>query len=171
MTFLSTYYSSPSPSASRFSCTTHAIPAPSTLTANWNYAIATNTCRPTACTEHSTPAPSPSTANSKLLTPNWIYTFSAKERYDTESAKSDWFHITLVFHTHGSGTCEGGVSWNQMPSEDDFSVSQYWRVKTGGSAKSAVFGMKDRTIYFYNEFKNISGAMPFDVFISIPDNW
>ena len=42
--------------------------------------FATNTCRPTACTEHTTPPPFTSTANSKLLTPNWIYTFSAKER-------------------------------------------------------------------------------------------
>ena len=93
-----------------------------------------------------------------------------KMHYNTKSAKSDWFHITLVFHTHGSGTCKGNVYWDQRPSEDDFPVSLYWRVKTGGSAKSAVFGMKDRTVYFYNELKNISGAMPFDVFISIPDS-
>ena len=49
--------------------------------------IATKPHRPTACTEHSTPPPFTSTANSKLLTPNWIYTFSAKER-DSETGLS-----------------------------------------------------------------------------------
>ncbi len=49
--------------------------------------FATKPCRPTACTERTTPPPSPLTANSKLLTPNWLYTFSAKER-DTETGLS-----------------------------------------------------------------------------------
>ncbi len=40
-----------------------------------------------SCAKHTTPAPSPLTANSKLLTPNWIYTFSAKER-DAETGLS-----------------------------------------------------------------------------------
>ena len=48
---------------------------------------ATHPCRPTACTERAMPAPSPSTANYKLLTPNWIYSFSSKER-DTETGLS-----------------------------------------------------------------------------------
>ena len=49
--------------------------------------FATEPCRPTACTECTIPPPSPSTANSKLLTPNWFYTFSAKER-DSETGLS-----------------------------------------------------------------------------------
>ena len=49
--------------------------------------LATNTCRPTACAKRDTPAPYPSTANSKLLTPNWFYTFSAKEK-DSETGLS-----------------------------------------------------------------------------------
>ncbi len=40
-----------------------------------------------SCAKHTTPAPSPLTSNSKLLTPNWTYTFSAKER-DTETGLS-----------------------------------------------------------------------------------
>ncbi len=49
--------------------------------------FATEPCRPTACAEHTTPPPPPLTANSKLLTPNWFYTFSAKER-DSETGLS-----------------------------------------------------------------------------------
>ena len=49
--------------------------------------FATEPCRPTACTEHTTPPPFTSTSNSKLLTPNWIYTFSAKEK-DSETGLS-----------------------------------------------------------------------------------
>ena len=49
--------------------------------------LATDPCRPITCIERATPAPYPSTANSKLLTPNWIYTFSAKER-DSETGLS-----------------------------------------------------------------------------------
>ena len=40
-----------------------------------------------SCAKHTTPPPFTSTANSKLLTPNWIYTFSAKER-DSETGLS-----------------------------------------------------------------------------------
>ena len=49
--------------------------------------FATEPCRPTACTEHTTPPPFTSTSNSKLLTPNWFYTFSAKEK-DSETGLS-----------------------------------------------------------------------------------
>ncbi|MBR6334007.1 MAG: RHS repeat-associated core domain-containing protein [Bacteroidales bacterium] len=40
-----------------------------------------------SCAKHTTPPPSPLTANSKLLTPNWFYTFSAKEK-DVETGLS-----------------------------------------------------------------------------------
>ena len=58
MTPLTPYYPSPSPARSLLSCAKYAMPAPS-----------------------------PSTANSKLLTANWFYTFSAKER-DAETGLS-----------------------------------------------------------------------------------
>ena len=53
----------------------------------WSYpAIATDPCRPTACVHewHIVPCP---TANYSLLTANWTYTFSAKER-DPETSLS-----------------------------------------------------------------------------------
>ena len=40
-----------------------------------------------SCAKYAMPPPSPSTANSKLLTPNWTYTFSAKEK-DVETGLS-----------------------------------------------------------------------------------
>ena len=58
MTPLTPYYSSPSPARSLPSCAKYAMPAPLPLT-----------------------------ANSKLPTPNWIYTFSAKEK-DVETGLS-----------------------------------------------------------------------------------
>ena len=94
-----------------------------------------------------------------------------KMHYNPKSAKRGWFHVALEFHTHGSGICENNIFWDQRPSDDDIDFCKNWAVWTGRSAKSAVFGMKDNVIHFYNEDRAISKPMSFDVFLSIPDNW
>lgn len=94
-----------------------------------------------------------------------------KMHYNPKSAKRGWFHVALEFHTHGSGICENNIFWDQRPSDDDIDFCKNWAVWTGRSAKSAVFGMKDNVIHFYNEDGAISKPMSFDVFLSIPDNW
>ncbi len=94
-----------------------------------------------------------------------------KMHYNPKSAKKGWFHVALEFHTHGSGICENNIFWDQRPSDDDIDFCKNWAVWTGRSAKSAVFGMKDNVIHFYNEDGAISKPMSFDVFLSIPDNW
>ena len=86
--------------------------------------------------------------------------------YDSQSADRA-IKILLEFHSHGSGYCENtNKIWIQSPSEVDMINSGKWSSQTGGNSRSIVFGMGDKTVYFYNS-KGTQGGMSFENFLNI----
>ncbi len=93
-------------------------------------------------------------------TPNSLIAF------DCNTINADNFQTTFDYHSHGSGICEAtGKGWIQMPNEVDLSNSAQRNLSSQGKT-FAVFGMKDKTVYFYDN-NSCYGKLSFNNFLKI----